>query len=59
MDNGLKRVRETDRKALLEEAVKKRDKQGVPMVIPYSSHLPDIQKSTEGKRGIFYHDPKT
>ena len=52
MDNGLKRVGEMDRNALLEGAMKKRDKQGVPMVITYSSHLPDIRKILKEKRRL-------
>ena len=57
IDNGLKRVGEMDRNALLEGTMKKRDKQGVPMVITYSSHLPDIRKILKEKRHL-YPDPK-
>lgn len=50
--NGIKRVEGMNRKILLENATLRQNKQGVPLVITYSSHLPNVAKILKEKRHL-------
>ena len=52
VNSGVKRVAGMDRKKLLEGVTMKEGRQGVPLVVTYSSHLPNIGKIVREKRHL-------
>ena len=58
ISQGLGRVKHMNREDLLEGGVKKRDRQGVPLVVTYSSHLPNISTILKQKKTFLARSDK-
>ena len=56
--NGMRRVERLDRSKLLEGVTSKKDRVGVPLVVTYSSHLPNISKILKEKKHILARSDK-
>jgi len=58
ISNGLSLVEKMDRTKLLEGVTRKQDRQGVPLVVTYSSHLPNISKILKEKEHLLTRSDK-
>ena len=58
IQNGVKRVEGMDRKQLLANRETQKGRQGVPLVVTYSSHLPNISKIIREKKHLLARSDK-
>ena len=58
IDSSLKRASDMDRKDLLRKKSDSTKKEGVPLVITYSAHLPNISKVLASKRSILHRSER-